>query len=191
MISVVRIVLLAKLWNSQCMPTHGAHVETSVPLYQVVHTARGVHQMDGSVVWFITSRTCDHHTRIVRLCILSRTQSFIRRCNKSRFTLDFGNSILCCRAVYSRPARRAQAHRFQTAHIFPTILKTYDHAKVSCTTKHDPPSCATKLHKCRHLLPYSRLPSSPVNHAPPALGRRGGAINHCTSSEYPGGNPKT
>ena len=51
------------------MLTSGAHVETSCA---AMSTARRPHQMDGSAVLLITSRSCDHHTRIYG-CVMMLT----------------------------------------------------------------------------------------------------------------------
>ena len=35
--------------------------------------------MDGSAAWFITSRTCDHHTRIVRFCAVMTIHAIVEK----------------------------------------------------------------------------------------------------------------
>jgi len=42
--------------------------EGRINVCTAMSTARRLHQTDGSAVWFITSRTCDHHARIVWHC---------------------------------------------------------------------------------------------------------------------------
>ena len=67
-VSVLNNVLTA----AQCILAHGDHVEASAYCFKCSQTptyARWmVREMDGSSVWLITSRACDYHASILRLC---------------------------------------------------------------------------------------------------------------------------
>ena len=142
MVSVVRLPFQAKLCNSQCVLTHGAHVETSV--CTAMSTARRLHQMDGSAVLLRTSRTCDHHTRISG-CVLMLTtiHAMVERDNSFDTQRMLAHGIQAAQTMYA-----IQTH--------PTEGCVRVHFTISRTYYHDTRNVRFSLHSLPRTQPLIR-----------------------------------